>query len=60
MFSVEANGQVSRIELDPPPKDGSCRRELEAKLRQYRFKPARTRDGRPVASRFPGKVTAKN
>ena len=55
-FSVEATGRVSRVELNPPPKESSCRRELTDKLRLYKFKPARTRDGIAVASKFNGSV----
>jgi hypothetical protein len=52
-FWVEVDGRVSRVEVDPPPKESSCRRELLSKMRGYSFRPARTRDGRPVASVFP-------
>ena len=55
-FSVEATGRVSQVGLDPPPKEASCRRELSDKLRLYRFKPARTRDGTAVAYKFLGWV----
>jgi hypothetical protein len=57
-FSIEATGRVSQVELEPWPKDSGCRREFVEKMRQYRFKPARTRDGQSVAFRFTGKVTA--
>ena len=50
---VEADGRVSRVEVDPPPKDAGCRRQVIETLRAYRFRPARTQDGRPVASIFP-------
>ncbi len=51
-FWVEVDGHVSRVEVDPPPKDARCRREMHEQLRAYQFRPATTRDGRPVASVF--------
>lgn len=49
-FSVEVEGRVSRVEVDPLPKDAGCRREFLARMREFRFKPAMTVDGRPMAS----------
>jgi hypothetical protein len=49
-FWVEVDGRASRVEVDPSPKDARCRREMLAQLRAYKFRPAMTRDGRPVAS----------
>lgn len=48
-FWVEADGSVSRVMADPPPKSGGCRREVQEKMMGYQFHPARTRDGRAVA-----------
>lgn len=48
-FWVEADGSVSRVAVEPPPKGGGCRREMQDKMLGYQFLPARTRDGRPVA-----------
>lgn len=48
-FWVEADGSVSRVMADPPPKNGGCRREVQEKMMGYQFHPARTRDGRAVA-----------
>jgi len=56
-FWVEVDGRVSRVEIDPAPKDAGCRRQMIETLQAYRFRPARTRDGRPVASIYPFKVT---
>jgi hypothetical protein len=56
-FWVEANGRVSRVDIDPLPKDSGCRSEFLAKMRGYQFKPARTRDGQPVASIYPVQIT---
>ncbi len=49
-FWVEDDGSVARVAVDPPPKNAGCRRELLDKMMGYRFLPARTRDGRAVAS----------
>lgn len=48
-FWVEADGSVSRVAVEPPPKNGGCRREVQDKMMGYQFHPARTRDGRAVA-----------
>lgn len=56
LLSVEANGRVSGVQLDPQPKDAACRREFVARMRGYEFRPARTRDGRSVASVFTVKI----
>ncbi|MGH7671648.1 MAG: energy transducer TonB, partial [Gemmatimonadales bacterium] len=49
-FWVEVDGRVSRVAVDPSPKDARCRREMLAQLKAFKFRPAMTRDGRPVAS----------
>ena len=56
VFSVSADGRVDGVDVDPAPKDGGCRRELVTRMRQYKFSPARTRDGRAVASTYPVKI----
>jgi len=48
-FWVEADGSVSRVMVEPPPKSGGCKREVQDKMMGYQFHPARTRDGRAVA-----------
>jgi hypothetical protein len=52
-FWVAADGRVTGIEVQPQPREGSCRREFEVRMRGYRFEPARTRDGVAVASIYP-------
>ena len=52
-FWVAASGQVTAIDIQPPPRDASCRRDFEARMRSYRFEPAKTRDGVAVASVYP-------
>ncbi|HSD32495.1 MAG TPA: hypothetical protein VLB49_11340 [Gemmatimonadales bacterium] len=47
-FWIEADGTVSRVVVEPPPKDARCRREMQEKMQGYQFLPARTRDGRAV------------
>jgi len=49
-FWVEDDGGVARVAVDPPPKNAGCRREMLDKMMGYQFLPARTRDGRAVAS----------
>ena len=49
-FSVAADGRVTRVEIDPPIADGAYGRDLLERMRAYQFYPARTRDGRTVAS----------
>ena len=51
-FWVGADGHVSRVEVDPSPRDAGCRREMTERLMGYKFRPAATRDGQPVASIF--------
>ena len=48
-FSIDTRGRVDRVDVDPLPTDGGCRREFMARMREYRFEPARTAEGRPVA-----------
>jgi hypothetical protein len=49
-FWVAADGSVTDVTIDPLPKDPSCRRDFVGRVKGYKFAPARTRDGRPVAS----------
>lgn len=49
-FWVEDDGRVARVAVDPPPRNAGCRREMLDKMMGYQFLPARTRDGRAVAS----------
>jgi TonB family protein len=49
-FWVGADGRVTRVEIDPPIADGAYGRDLLERMRAYQFYPARTRDGRAVAS----------
>jgi TonB family protein len=49
-FWVGADGRVTRVEIDPPITDGAYGRDLLERMRGYQFYPARTRDGRAVAS----------
>lgn len=51
-FWVEADGSVSRVSVEPSPKDAGCRREMREKMLGYQFSPAHTRDGRAVAFVF--------
>ena len=51
-FWVGADGRVTDIDVQPQLREGSCRREFEARMRGYRFEAARTREGVGVASIF--------
>jgi hypothetical protein len=52
-FWVSAEGQVTRVEVDPPIADGKYGRAFHESMMAYQFYPAHTRDGRTV----PGIVT---
>src|SRR5712692_3613604 len=56
-FWVAADGRVTDVEIDPLPKDPSCRRDFVGRMQAYKFAPARTRDGQPVASIYPVQIT---
>ena len=59
-FWVAADGRVTRVEMDPPPRESGCRREMTERLMGYRFRPATTRDGQPMASIFSIKLNQGN
>ena len=56
-FWVQADGRVAQVTIEPPPKGGGCRREMQDKMMGYQFMPARTRDGRAVASFYQVQLT---
>lgn len=47
-FWIRADGRVTRIEVSPPIKDGGYRRVFMDAMRDFRFGPAKTHDGRPI------------
>jgi hypothetical protein len=49
-FWVSAAGRVTRVVVDPPIADAEYGREFQLRMMAYQFYPARTRDGRNVAS----------
>ena len=49
-FWVATDGRVTRVEIDPPIADAAYSREFQQRMMAYQFYPARTRDGRNVAS----------
>lgn len=49
-FWVSAEGRVTRVEVEPPIADAGYSREFQQRMMAYQFYPARTRDGRNVAS----------
>jgi hypothetical protein len=49
-FWVSAEGRVTRVEVEPPIPDASYAREFQRRMMAYQFYPARTWDGRNVAS----------
>jgi len=58
-FSVGADGQPTRVDVDPPPTDEECRRAFVALMMETRFVPA-TLHGQPVASVFSIRYTRSN
>jgi periplasmic protein TonB len=56
-FWVAADGRVADVAIDPLPKDPSCRGDFVRRMKAYKFAPARTRDGQPVASIYPVSFT---
>ena len=52
-FWVAVDGRVTRVEIDPPIADAAYSREFQQRMMAYQFYPARTRDGRNVASVVP-------
>jgi len=56
-FWVAADGRVTEVEIAPLPGDPSCRRDFVARMQAFKFAPARTRDGQPVASVYPVQIT---
>ena len=49
-FWVAADGRVTRVEVEPPMAEAAYSREFQRRMLAYQFYPARTRDGRNVAS----------
>ena len=59
-FWVAVDGKVTRVEMEPPPREAGCRREMTERLMGYKFRPATTRDGQPVSSIFQIKLNQGN
>jgi len=59
-FWVAADGNVTRVEVDPPMHDEPYRREFLERMMAFRFYPARMRDGTNVASVFTVAITLGN
>lgn len=53
MISVSDVGEVTDVQLEPPPKDASCRETLVRQLKANQFYPAKTLEGVPVTSVVP-------
>lgn len=51
-FWVTAEGRVERVVVTPAIPDNAYRQAFHQAMLDYRFIPARTRDGRPVAYRY--------
>src|SRR5439155_1566564 len=49
-FWVAADGRVTRVEVEPPIAEAAYSREFQRRMLAYQFYPARTQDGRNVAS----------
>jgi len=57
MVSVSADGQVTDVELQPPPKDAGCRETLVRQLKANQFYPAKTLEGVPITSVVPLQIS---
>jgi len=53
MIAVSVDGEVTDVQLQPPPKDAGCRETLMRQLKSNQFYPAKTLEGVPVASVVP-------
>ena len=53
LFEISDRGDVMRVSINPMPRDRSWASQFEQRLRQYKFNPATTLDGHPVASILP-------
>jgi hypothetical protein len=52
LFSIDARGRVTRVEVEPRIPDSDYRKKFMDKMKQYVFAPARRADGTPVAAPF--------
>jgi len=57
VFQISETGEVLHVALDPVPDDRGFAREMLDRLRQYKFIPAHTVDGQPVAALYRIKIT---
>jgi hypothetical protein len=56
-FWVADDGRITKLTIDPQLKNGECQRDFESRMLDNRFRPAHGRDGQPVASIYPLKIT---
>ena len=57
LFEISERGDVMRVSINPMPSDHGFARDFLERLRRYRFTPARTLDGRPIAVLYPLTIT---
>ena len=57
MVSVSADGKVTDVELQPPPKDAGCRETVVKQLMANQFYPAKTLEGVPIMSVVPLQIS---
>ena len=57
LFEISERGDVMRVSINPMPSDHGFARDFLERLRRYRFTPARTLDGRPIAALYPLTIT---
>ena len=56
-FWVTESGAIDKVEIEPKVKDGDCARDLDKRAHDFKFLPAKTRSGIPVASTYTAQLT---
>ena len=55
-FWITETGAISKVATEPRIKNGECQREFEQRAYEYKFLPAKTRSGIPVAVQYDATV----
>lgn len=56
-FWIDEQGRVTRIEVEPRIEDAGYRKKFRERMLQFRFYPARTGDGTPMAAHYDAWIT---